>query len=166
MAVLARSRGSALVLTLLLGSLILVLGMALLSVQSSHRRAARSLETSMQAKLAAEAGLEDARVKLSRDPFYPDSAGSAQPLVCYTEKLSSATGATAGSYTVCVDRSRVDEPYYILTVDSVGRVGRPGQESSRTLSVTLDLCPFSRTDPNVPNPNLFGIISMRDSASP
>lgn len=164
MAVLTPSRGSTLVVSLLLGVLILLLGMALLSVQSSHRRAARALEAGVQAKLLAEAGLEDARVKLSRDPFYPDATGSAQPTFSYTETLPS--GPSKGSFSVTIDRSRIDEPYFLLIIESTGRVGRPGPESSRTLQVAIDVCPFSRSNPSIPNPDLFRVLSLRDSAAP
>jgi len=71
---------------------------ATLTSSSGRYLAATHMLRASQARALAEAGLEDARVKLQRDCEFPPASSMEQPLYCYAEKLGGA-----GVYQVRID---------------------------------------------------------------
>lgn len=158
-------RGSLLVAGLLLFSLLLVLGLGLMSSQTARVKAARSQTEAAQAKALAMAGWEDVRVKLGKDILFPQSAET-QTYFSYSENVydSETPPNYVGSYTVIVDlrwhsisrnrivgfpnpaaadyQSAVFEHQSIYPITCIGKVGsaRVGQVTSeRTLYFELDM---------------------------
>ena len=95
-------RGSLLVAALLLFSLLLVLGLGLMSSQTSRVSAARAQTQGTQAKALALAGWEDVKTKLGKDVLFPLAANT-QSFLSYSENVYDFDGVYVGSYTVVVD---------------------------------------------------------------
>lgn len=119
-------RGSLLIGVLLLLVLLLVGGLAMNTRQRERYKGAMAEAQSFQALALAEAGWEDARVKLDKDPLFPPPGGPEQLVFTYTEEVSSSAGARLGSYTVTVDRRFDRAPYHLLVITSVGVIGPEG----------------------------------------
>lgn len=120
-----KQRAFTIVVAILVTVLLAVIGFGLLASQSIQARGAHLVPLVSQARALAEAGMEDARVKLEKDPWFPFPAGDEQSVISYTEELSSisAPGDVLGSYTVTVDRSHRRLPSRLMLVTSVGTVG-------------------------------------------
>jgi Tfp pilus assembly protein PilX len=153
-------------LVLLLTAVLLVLGLGLLSERSSQYRATMQAGQSAMAEALAEAGLEDARVKLDKDADFPPLGAEDQLLFSYSETVNNLSGQPVGSYEVQVDLRWRRPPWEIVRVTSTGTVGsvdNPLSQSSTTMEI--DVAPWKRpTDPPVPgppvaNPDYFKVIS-------
>jgi hypothetical protein len=106
-----RSRGFILVLTLMLCTLLMVLGMGLLGSRSAQYRGAAGDLLAAEARALAEAGLEDARVKLDKDLFFPPPTSAEQLEFSYQEAVSAQDdGTVVGFYRVVLDLSRLESP--------------------------------------------------------
>ncbi len=115
-------RGSLLIVVLLITAVLFVGGLAL-SVQQQKRYAAAVTETqSLQALSLAEAGLEDVRVKLDKDPDFPPKGTPDQTAFTYSEALLGEDGQKLGSYTVTVDSRYAAPPFEFFLVRSQGEV--------------------------------------------
>lgn len=157
-----RRRGS-IVLSLLLLTLLLVLGVGLSSQAGRRNEGSRRLQDEVAARAVAEAGIEDAREKLLKDPnFLP---AETLPALSYSESLTDLAGQPFGRYTVTLDLSLRGEPHRLLRVQSVGDVGvEGGSRVRRTLLVEIDLSPRLRDDSAV-NPDYLRIISFIDKGA-
>ncbi|MFN8614097.1 MAG: hypothetical protein U0931_41580 [Vulcanimicrobiota bacterium] len=143
-----RRGGLALVLSLLLCAFLLVVGLALMTRQSQRYRDQGLAGRSAQALALAEAGLQDALLKVRCDINFPPLPQSDPPEFCYTEEV---TGV--GRYQVTVQTQALREPYWVLKVRSRGSVGplsEPGAQ--QTLVGEIDCSPRLRSDKKSQNP--------------
>lgn len=121
-----RRRAFLLIMALLACVIMVILGLGFLSKRSLQYAAAANMETACQALALAQSGLDDARVKLTKDQTFPPQGDQEDGLFTYSEDVFSLDGSTAvGYYTVTVDHRRVREyPEYLVVVTSEGGVGR------------------------------------------
>ena len=133
-----RQGGFVLVLTLFLALILLSLGMGLLSQRIGQKQASYSSAVAAQALELAESGLEDARVKLTKDLRFPPSRSyntdfglpgdqfplGEPPIFSYSEYLYDVDNAAVpvGRYTVSLDLSHNAPPYNVIQVSSQGDV--------------------------------------------
>lgn len=137
-------RGFLLVLSLMVTILIAVIALSLLGVRRGSYASSRAVAEAAQARALAVAGLEDLRVKLAKDPFFPTGIGDEQVIFSYTETVTALSGAKVGSYQVTVNRAHREPPNKVLRVESVGMVGDFHAEAPRfTIYAELDLRDFS-----------------------
>lgn len=135
------------VVALLVLAVALVAGIGLMTSQVSNYHGVQSAEDAAQALYLAQAGLEDARLKLERDLQFPPrgdgnymedtSAGlQEQTLFTYSEDVF-VRGKRVGSYRVSIDTSFVPN-YQFTRVTSYGLVG-PTEAPSAQRILKLDL---------------------------
>ena len=133
-----RRRGFILVLALILCLLIVVIGLGFLGMRRGEYEAGASAVAVAEARSVARAGMEDAKVKLAKDQFFPTGVGDEQLLFSYTEDLPSITRSSAGSYQVTVDRTRKSSG--VVVIESVGTAGSLKSPRGRyAISAELDL---------------------------
>jgi hypothetical protein len=148
-------RGSALVAALLVVSILFLSGLGFLSQRRAQYEAARNAGLSSAARAIAEAGLEDAKIKLQMDWDYPSLAGEGQPSSSYIEMLEDSSGTVVGSYEVSVGLQAYREPFLVLVIRSTGRVGDMADpEAVRTLEMEVDMDPRRST--------YFTVVNWRD----
>lgn len=142
----SRRRGFLLVLCLLTATLVLLLGLGFLNGAAPRYSAAFQTRMAAQARNLAMAGMEDARVKLQKDPLFPpptarDDRG--QRLYTYAESLTDAGGNAVGSYVVTVDSSFSQPPCSVLVVKSRGLAGQnpASPAASYVLQAEFDVRP-------------------------
>ena len=154
MGALATRRGSSLIAVLMLITLLLILGIGLLSQKTSqYDAAARRLEAS-QARQLAQAGLTDCRLKLAKDLTFPPLSGKSNDNFTYTEDLTDLDGNSLGSYSVTVDFALDKAPYFICQVRSQGWLGeRAAPRSTFAVYAELDMSRTLRSNSAQPNPN-------------
>jgi Tfp pilus assembly protein PilX len=158
-------RGFLLVFGLLVMVLLLILGLGFLGKQADAYRSATQAAAASVAMECAMAGLEDARVKLTKDLQFPPPGDVEQLRFAYTEILNELDGATPiGSYTVTVDSHWAPPPVEILVIEVVGVAGDPADEASarRRLTVEYDL---AERRSGSANPNLGRFINFQDHGS-
>lgn len=142
---------------LLLLSVLLTMGLALQASQVERYRGASSATQRAVALSLAEAGLEDARVKLEKDPLFPPPGTTEQEQFTYSEDLDEQ-----GSYTVTIDRTYAGAPHRILLLRSVGCAGKRGSPLARhALIAELDL-----RGPRSVNAEYFTIRTVRGEDLP
>ncbi len=108
------------------------------------------------ARFLAEAGLEDARIKLEKDGTFPPLADPAQTLFTYSESLTDIAGTTElGRYSVTVDISRRAQNG-IIAIRSEGSLSQ-SPSYRRVLYAELDLSGDLST-----NPNYFRYLHIED----
>jgi hypothetical protein len=95
-------RGSLLVAALLLFTLLLTLGLGLMSGQAARMRAARAQSLAIKARALAMAGFEDVRTKLGKDILFPQTSET-QDFFSYSEDVYDLDGNYVGNYVVQVD---------------------------------------------------------------
>lgn len=125
---------------LLMLTILLLLGIALLSSRAARYRSATEAIRAAQAQALAEAGLADARMKLDkRQKFPPQGKSDEQMVFSYVEDLTDPAGNPVGSYAVTVDRRWNVTPYNLIFVTSVGLLGEAhAPTAKRKISVELD----------------------------
>ena len=133
-----RRKGMLIVVALLVLGVALVAGMGLMTSQVSNYRGVKAVEDAAQALCLAQAGLEDARLKLERDLDFPPKGDPGQTLFTYSEDVLLA-GKRIGAYRVSIDTALQSSDYDMIRIISTGLVG-PGEDPSaqRTLKVDLD----------------------------
>ena len=125
-------RGFIMVATIYILLILLLIGVGYLSRSSAQYRGAVAMGASLAARGLAEAGIEDARVKLQKDTFFPPPGDKREPrLFGYSEQVPGYTGDAAGSYTVTVDMRYADKPWEVFKVTSVGVWSPPGQNPAQ-----------------------------------
>lgn len=145
-----RRRGMLLVVALLVLGVALLAGMGLMTSQVSNYRGVHATEDAAMALCLAQAGLEDARLKMERDPLFPphgdgyllaDDAGlkpQEQSLFTYSEDMM-VEGKRVGCYRVSIDSSFAPD-YQFVRITSNGLVGSTETPSAqRVLKVDLDV---------------------------
>jgi hypothetical protein len=165
-----RSRGAILIFALLLSTLLLILGAGFIAQRGLEYGSVSELQDRAQARELAMAGMEDARVKLEKDPFFPPVGGFGQSTFTYSEDIMDPDDAARmiGIFTVSVDLSRKEEPYRIVRIQAIGQVvdrrapDSPPRSTYR-IYAEVDVASFERGGaPNVPNPRLFQYIDWKE----
>lgn len=140
-----------LIVALLVLGVALLAGMGLMTSQVANYRGVHAAEEAALALCLAQSGLEDARLKLERDPLFPpqgdgdliepDSAADKpqeQSLFTYSEEIF-LEGKRIGCYRVSLDSSFVSA-YQFVRITSNGLVGASEAPSAqRILKVDLDV---------------------------
>ena len=128
-------RGAVLVAVLLLAVVFLVGGIALTTQQQTRYAAVAAEIDALQALTLAESGLEDALVKLQKDPDFPPRGDPAQLTFTYSETVLT-DGREVGDYTVSIDTSYEAEPFefYLVTVQAT-----TDSEVTQTLTAEIDV---------------------------
>lgn len=161
-----RRRGFLLIMTLLLCVIMFIFGVSMMSQRVSQYRAALDIGLASKAQAIARAGIEDALIKLAKDPDFPPAGSEDQRIFTYSEVLRDKSNTVIGSYTVTLDRTYAELPYALLLVTSTGISGpAPSAAASRTITAELDVSPTMRDDPNVVNPNYFHWTNWIDGGS-
>ncbi len=154
-----KKRGS-IIMSLLLLAMLLVLGIGMATQSARRGEGTRSLGEELAARAAAEAGLEDARVKLLKDPGFLPSETLEE--MSYSEVLTDLAGQPYARYTVTLDFRLRGDPHRLLRIISVGDVGAEGSSRvRRTLEAEVDLSLRLRDDSAV-NPDYMKIINFTD----
>ena len=156
-------RGSLLVSALLLFSILLALGLGLMSSQEARMKVAQSQTKALQARMLCEAAWEDVRVKLGKDILFP-TVSTGQTFFAYSEDVYTTTSPGVeeyfGSYTVVVDVSlnavsrdpqpmgvdtEVTIPEGIFQITCIGKVGprTAPPEAERVMYYELDMTTFN-----------------------
>lgn len=153
-------RAFVLVLVLLICNLLLLLGLAFCGKRALQYRGASLASEVAQARALAEAGLEDARVKLEKDMAFPPAGADDQLTYSYSEDVLDPDGRLVGSFTVLLDRTYAKRPYNVLVLRSVGTVGPrtldpPGPQHRIRAELLLDQA----------SPKYFQFVSYRDEGS-
>lgn len=150
-----RPPGSLLIAALLMFTLLLALGLGLMSSQTARRKASLSQRDSIQAKSLALSAWADVKGKLGKDLFFPPQTDG-QGYFSYGEDVYDDNDSFYGSYTVVIDTRYVTlqredgtdvsedsqvslyRGYYIVTC--IGKVGPRGKlpTSERTMYFELD----------------------------
>lgn len=174
-----RPRGSLLVAALLLFSILLTLGLGLMSAQSARMKVAHAQTRAVQAKALCEAAWDDVRLKLGKDILFPLPT-EGQRFFAYSEDVYfTGPGGRAeylGSYTVVVDfrlstmaredpdlglEPDVQVPYGLYAITCIGKVGPralpPEAEREMYYEVVM-------TDPSVLT-NSFRVVRIEDRGS-
>ena len=160
-------RGSAIIATLLVITLLLVLGLGLLSQVSASFASARSETQSSQARSLAQAGLVDCQIKISKHLDFPPSRAIGTEKFSYSEDLRNAEGERYGSYLVTIDFSLARPPYRILRVTSVGTVGNPESPTAEyKIYGELDIAARQRDEPVLDNPRFRKWTNFIEQSSP
>lgn len=156
-----KSRGFMLILSLLVGILILLVCGGMVYRRSRQYQAANDTVNAAAALALAEAGLEDARVKLDKDDDFPPLGALDQHIFAYVETVVDLDGTTpVGSYEVIVDTRWQAAPCQIVRLTSIGSLGDSrSPRARRSVTVELDVAPKLRSDPLVDNPNYYKFIS-------
>ena len=156
----SKSRGFMLILSLLVGLLILLVCGGMVYRRSRQNQTANDSANAAGALALAEAGLEDARVKLDKDDDFPPLGAIDQRIFSYVETVVDLDGSTPlGSYEVTVDSRWKAPPCQILRITSTGSLGDPGApRARRSVTVELDVAPMLRSNPLANNPNYFRFI--------
>jgi hypothetical protein len=145
------------VITLLVCILIFLVCGAMVYSRTRQYEAANHQVAEARALAIAEAGLEDARVKLNKDADFPPMGSEDQLVFSYVEEVRDLDGVTVlGSYEVVVDMRWREAPVQIIRVTSIGISGDMDQPQARSrVTMDLDVAPQLRTDFTQPNPNFF-----------
>ncbi|MBI3924721.1 MAG: hypothetical protein HY319_04210 [Armatimonadetes bacterium] len=160
-------RGATLIAVMLLMTVLLILGMAMLSQKSSQYEAAVRAREAAQARAVAQAGLEDARMKLTKDFGFPPVNLSDDEGFTYTEPLTGLDGQEIGSYRVTLDRRLLGPPHLILQITSVGVVGARERPRSRVqLYAEVDMARQDRQNPALANPDFLKWVVYLEQATP
>lgn len=144
-------RGSLIIASLLLFSILLVLGLGLMSSQSARMKAAHAQAEAVQARQLALAAWQDVRVKLGTDILFPPRG--VRESFSYSEDVKNSQGRFVGTYTVMIDVREGDafrassgelvQGFYAITC--IGKVGDRGFEprAERIIRYELDMDRFT-----------------------
>ena len=156
-------KGFTLILTLLLCALLLVMGLAFLGKRALEYGSVPRVQFEAVAQALAEAGIEDARVKLAKDPFFPPITGYMQEAYTYSEDLlDPEDDHLVGTYTVSLNVQKKDQPYRIMRLLSIGSAGdRLNPQARYRIYAELDMANEARGGSG-PNPQLFRFINWRE----
>ena len=134
------NRGSALVMALFVVAIIFVAGLGFAGQSKAQYQAALQAGRAAEAMSLAEAGLEDAVVKLRRDWDFPPRSADDQLVFSYEDTLSNSAGNIIGTYQVQIDRTAMVSDHKVLVVRSKGRLGPSAEPlAERTLEIEFDM---------------------------
>lgn len=105
-----RTRGFLLILSLLLVTLMLIMGLAFLNRGANQYRGARQAKSTAQARALAWVGLEQTRAKLDKDLNFPPRLGEDQQFLSLEENVTDLDGTPLGTVVVVLERGYVDPP--------------------------------------------------------
>lgn len=141
-------RGSALLIALFVAVLLFVSGLALVFQMRSDFQQRFQAARWTQARALAEAGLEDFRCKLERDPHFPPLQDIEQTVFEYEEVVS-----PQGGYQLRSDVSLRKDPWNLILVRSQGYLGNVHQPQLLvTLEGEFDVSVKQRATPAADNP--------------
>lgn len=155
-------KGSLIIAALLLFSLLLALGLGLMSSQSARMRAVRAQVETVQAKSLALSAWDDVRAKLGKDLFFPPITEGMEYFSYSEDVFDESDGGLVfvGTYTVIVDAtyarlvpaepdligedSGMDIPVGFYQITCIGKVGERGANprAERTMQFELDAHEF------------------------
>jgi hypothetical protein len=129
---LKRRRGFLIVFALLLTVLISLIGMSLLSIQRSQYSSSKEALRRAQCRALARAGMENAEIKIAKDPFFPSGVGDNHVLFSYSEEVTSVqnSGELLGSFTISIDKSD-EQTLKVIRVQSVAILGQRTAPTAR-----------------------------------
>lgn len=162
-------RGSALLAVLLILSILLVLGIGLLSQRANQYEEMRRANEACQARALAQAGLVDVKLKLSKDRSFPPARPNGETRFTYSETMTDVDGNEVGRYVVTVMTDTLLEPFYVMRVESIGLIGTEGANPRARYVIygELDLAKTVRNDENqTPNPNYFRWLYFQEGDRP
>lgn len=108
----SRAHGAILIAALFLSMILLIMGMALLSMQISQAKTSALTGYSIKAKHFAEAGMEDAKIKLQKCIGFPETVMD-QDCFTYREEIVDFSGNILGIYTVTINVKNRDSDKYV-----------------------------------------------------
>ncbi len=164
-----KQKGSILVVTLILLIILFTMGMTILGMKSTQAKSSLMMTHSAMTKYIAEAGMEDARVKLLKDVDFPPKAEINDHLFSYSEELRyPGDSKSIGQYTVTIDTSKNDpsdstQHDQTITVISEGvmRDSNGNIIARHKISAILDTSPAIRGG-TADNPYIYRYIDRRD----
>lgn len=151
-------------LALLLISLVLVIILGFLGMRGLEYSSTAKLQHMALAQSLAEGGMEDARVKLEKDMFFPPLGGFGQTTFIFSEDVTDpTTSQVVGSYTVTVDAGRRGAPFCVIRVQSVGSAGmRTNPRARYRIYAEIDCSGEERASNTFPNPRLYRYLLWRE----
>lgn len=157
-----RSRGFFLVLALFMVTFISVMALAFLGEGQLNYRTSLTVTRELQARWLAHSGIEDARLKLQKDPDFPPPMGDEGTHYSYAEQVTDLDGKLVGSYEVTVDQSYALAPYYLVVLECSGRLAR--YDVHTRIRAELDVSPTDRRPAFAadPNPNYYQIVNWNE----
>lgn len=188
-------RGSTLVTVLLLSAVLILMGMSAVYTQSRNYVVSYLEKEEAQAGLLAEAGLDEAVLKWSKDFRFPPLPHDRKTFGSSERVYDPETGAPVGGWTVTWDLSRqgppapgldpasastYDYPWYVVRISSEGYLlDEDGEVTSRRrIYAELDVSPKSRGStfkrgedkPSLngfyTNPNYLRLVRLEDEGAP
>jgi hypothetical protein len=149
-----KRRGSAIIAVLLVSTLLLVLGMGMLSQKASLYESASRDRSAAQARGIAQAGMVDCQIKLSKHREFPPKRAREAKAFTYSELFTDNAAQPLGTYTVTIDTTRAASPYAIYQVTCVGLLGDPEDPQARyEIYGEYDISRTMRDDPALANPD-------------
>ena len=167
-----KSRGAVLIVTMFLVLFIFVLGLGLLGRRAPQYESATQATLEAQARALAEAGLEDARVKLNHDQDFPPPGDDGQEIFSYRETVLDVDGQPVGYFDVQVDLSRKAAPAALIWVTSSGVVSDPLRPTTlirKILRAEYESSLLLRgSDPvdQIPNPDYLQLLRIEEVGAP
>ena len=173
-----RPRGSLIIAALLLFTVLLSLGLGLMSSQSARMKVARGQAESVQAKALCEAAWEDVRVKLGKDILFPRLV-EGQTFFAYSEDMYAQVDGVetmVGMYTVIIDatisrdtretddlsqNTNVGIPRGLYQITCIGKVGSRTEAPVAERVMRYELVMAHPENPS----NSFRVIRVEDSGS-
>lgn len=146
-------------------ALVLVVVLGYLGARALEYSSTTRMQQVLMAQGLAEAGMENARVKLEKDMFFPPLGGYGQYGFCYSEDMTDSANPlqVVGSYSVTLDCSKRESPYCVVRVQSVGSAGsRTNPRARYRIYAELDVSSYNRATNLAPNPTLFRYILWRE----
>lgn len=151
-------------MALLLISLVLVMILGFLGLRGLEYSSTAKIQSLALAQSLAEGGMEDARVKLEKDMFFPPLTGYGQDTFTYSEDVTDpATGQPVGGYTVTLDVSQRVAPFCLVRMQSIGAAGlRTNPRARYRIYAELDVSSNERSTNMFPNSRLFRYLQWRE----
>lgn len=165
-----KRKGSVLIIVLILMMLLFVMGMTILSIRSSQATGVAMMKYSTMAKYIAEAGMEDARVKFTKDIRFPPKGTQGDYLFSYTEALRYPGDPPIGEYTVNIDTSTNDaknanyDQKFLVTSIGIARDPYGNVVSRYRITAILDAS-LTKRGGSGQNPTLYQYIDWQDHGS-
>jgi hypothetical protein len=161
-------RGSVLIVVLILLMVLFIMGMTLLGIKSTQAKSAMLMKYAVVARYIAEAGMEDARIKLIKDLDFPPRSSGSEHLFTYEEELQYPGDSVIGEFVVTIDTSRNDPALSSLydstiLVTSMGIVKdeRGNTRARHRIKATMDTSPVNRYGPGA-NPCRYKFVEWQD----
>ncbi|MCD4783297.1 MAG: hypothetical protein K8T10_05620 [Candidatus Eremiobacteraeota bacterium] len=116
-----RISAAILIATLFLSLILLIMGMALLSIRTSQMKTAVLTGQAVRARHIAESGMEDAKIKLQKCVDFPQQVEDQEEFT-YREEVSDFDGNILGIYRITINLKNRGEHNYVQVI-SLGITG-------------------------------------------